>query len=173
MSRKLEDLDPIVREKVCQFLDACEVAGDRVIITYTLRTKREQAALYAQGREKDINKVNALRHAVGMPDLVGGQNDHPVTWTMRSMHLFGVAVDFVPIDAYNKPKWNDIEAFKRVGAIAKSLGFEWGGDWKKPDMPHIQFTAGLTLEQLEDGDRPSDVYNQASPTLSHGLPQEG
>ena len=172
MSRKLEDLDPIVREKVCQFLDACEVAGDRVIITYTLRTKQEQHALYAQGREA-LPLVNAKRAIAHMPPITEEANLRKVTWTTNSMHLYGVAADFVPIDAYNKPKWDDIEAFKRAGAIAKSLGFEWGGDWKKPDMPHIQFTAGLTLEQLEDGDRPSDVYNQASPTLSHGMPEEG
>jgi D-alanyl-D-alanine carboxypeptidase len=31
-----------------------------------------------------------------------------------------------------------VAKFRRIGAIAKRLGFVWGGDWARPDMPHIE-----------------------------------
>ena len=32
---------------------------------------------------------------------------------------------------------------KKAAAIAKQMGFEWGGDWKSfPDRPHIQWSGG-------------------------------
>jgi len=63
--------------------------------------------------------------------------------TMKSYHLEGVgqALDFVPIINGN----DDWGAYKKepfISAIkyAKSIGFEWGGDWKGfVDSPHLQF----------------------------------
>ncbi|MBC2318799.1 M15 family metallopeptidase [Listeria booriae] len=60
--------------------------------------------------------------------------------TMKSYHLVGQALDFVPTkgastiwDGYNRA---DIKDFIKK---AKSLGFEWGGDWKGfVDKPHLQ-----------------------------------
>ncbi|MBC1229828.1 M15 family peptidase [Listeria booriae] len=60
--------------------------------------------------------------------------------TMKSYHLVGQALDFVPTkgaatiwDGYERA---DIKDFIKK---AKSLGFEWGGDWKGfVDKPHLQ-----------------------------------
>ncbi|WP_152537458.1 M15 family metallopeptidase [Aquimarina pacifica] len=30
----------------------------------------------------------------------------------------------------------------------KSLGFKWGGDWKKPDRPHFEYNFGKHHTQL-------------------------
>ena len=40
--------------------------------------------------------------------------------------------------------------WQEVVKIAKSSGFEWGGDWNKPkqDTPHFQITFGYSVEQL-------------------------
>ncbi|PEQ09879.1 SH3 domain-containing protein [Bacillus toyonensis] len=62
--------------------------------------------------------------------------------TMRSYHLVGQALDFVPIklngtedwDGYNKEPWASAIRY------AKQIGFEWGGDWKGfVDSPHLQY----------------------------------
>lgn len=61
--------------------------------------------------------------------------------TMKSYHIVGQALDFVPIvkgeavwDGYNSA------ATKKAIAEAKRLGFTWGGDWVSfKDSPHLQF----------------------------------
>lgn len=61
--------------------------------------------------------------------------------TMQSYHIVGQAFDFVPTlgattdwGAYNRP---DIKKFIDK---AKTLGFEWGGDWKGfVDKCHMQY----------------------------------
>lgn len=30
--------------------------------------------------------------------------------------------------------------WKELGGYAKSVGLEWGGHWKKPDVAHVQLT---------------------------------
>lgn len=43
-----------------------------------------------------------------------------------------------------------------MASIAKSMGFEWGGDWTSfKDYPHLQFNKGLTISQLRAGKRPT------------------
>lgn len=61
--------------------------------------------------------------------------------TMRSYHLVGQALDFVPVKGKDT-LWNGYGAadIKKAVAKAKALGFEWGGDWKTfVDKPHLQF----------------------------------
>jgi peptidoglycan LD-endopeptidase CwlK len=62
--------------------------------------------------------------------------------TMRSYHLVGQALDFVPIKANGLEDWNGYNKEPWASAIkyAKSLGFEWGGDWRGfVDSPHLQW----------------------------------
>jgi len=38
--------------------------------------------------------------------------------------------------------------YKEVGGIGKSLGLEWGGDWKSiVDEPHFEVKTGLTMAE--------------------------
>ena len=65
------------------------------------------------------------------------------------MHQWGVAFDVYRKDvkgAYNESG----NYFQRVGAIGKSLGLEWGGDWKSiVDKLHFQLPDwGSTSERL-------------------------
>lgn len=127
-SRNIADLDPVVRRKAEQWLIQVEAAypGKEVeaLITNTLRTLKEQAALYAQGRTA--------------PGKI-------VTWAQpgSSAHNYGLAFDFVPL-VRGKPLWNpktteEKRIWARMGEIGESLGLEWGGRWaKSPDMPHLQ-----------------------------------
>lgn len=62
--------------------------------------------------------------------------------TMKSYHRVGQALDFVPVDTNGNCLWSDYgtSEIKKVISYAKSLGFEWGGDWKGlVDKPHLQF----------------------------------
>ncbi|EAC3238353.1 M15 family peptidase, partial [Listeria monocytogenes] len=93
--------------------DWSESNGIEVLIYETIRTKEQQAANVASGASQ----------------------------TMRSYHLVGQALDF----AMTKGKTVDWDAYrsdkgKKFVAKAKSLGFEWGGDWSGfVDNPHLQF----------------------------------
>ncbi|EEL2850357.1 M15 family peptidase [Listeria monocytogenes] len=96
-----------------KLLDWSENNGIEVLIYETIRTKEQQAANVASGASQ----------------------------TMRSYHLVGQALDFVMA----KAKTVDWGAYrsdkgKKFVAKAKSLGFEWGGDWSGfVDNPHLQF----------------------------------
>ncbi|PGV00375.1 SH3 domain-containing protein [Bacillus thuringiensis] len=62
--------------------------------------------------------------------------------TMRSYHLVGQALDFVPIQSNGTEDWNGYNKEPWASAIryAKQIGFEWGGDWKGfLDSPHLQY----------------------------------
>lgn len=62
--------------------------------------------------------------------------------TMKSYHLKGQALDFVPVAEGGRTDWNGYTQpkIKQAIAEAKRLGFEWGGDWKDfIDRPHLQF----------------------------------
>lgn len=79
-----------------------------------LRTVERQKELYAQGRTK--------------PGKI-------VTWTMKSKHIDGLAVDIAPVKADGSIDWNDKAAFLKVGKAmfmaAAELGVKirWGYDW--------------------------------------------
>lgn len=62
--------------------------------------------------------------------------------TMKSYHLVGQALDFVPVAEGGRTDWNGYTQtkIKQAVAEAKRLGFEWGGDWKSfIDRPHLQY----------------------------------
>lgn len=124
-SRRIEDLDPKLQPLCREFLRRCEEANIPVYLTCTRRSQEEQEELYAQGR----TKAGAI-----------------VTWTLKSLHIDGLAFDFVIIKD-KKPCWdlkadvndNDIPDYLEAGRIAEEVGLEWGGSWKKTkDYPHCQ-----------------------------------
>ena len=84
-----------------------------------LRTKERQEQLYAQGRTKPGPKV---------------------TWTMKSKHLDGRAVDLAPlIDGVID--WKDLKKFDQIAAAMLEAGKEvgvlvrWGADWDMDGLP--------------------------------------
>ncbi|MDE3837949.1 peptidase M15 [Bacillus methanolicus] len=135
--KKLAGVHPTVSAKARQLISLAYKEGINVIITQGLRTIEEQNALYAQGRTKPGKIVTNAR---------GGY----------SYHNFGLAFDFAVLNADGSVNWNVDVKWKRVGQIGKSLGLEWGGDWKDfKDYPHFQMTFGLSLADLRAGKRPN------------------
>lgn len=134
--KKLVGVHPLVATKARQLIERAYKEGINIIITQGLRTIEEQNELYAQGRTKTGKIVTNAR---------GGY----------SYHNFGLAFDFAVLNADGSVNWNVDEKWKRVGALGKSLGLEWGGDWRDfPDYPHFQLTFGLSLADLRAGKRP-------------------
>lgn len=135
-SRKIEDLLPVVAEKVRAFIDACDAEGIDLLVTSTYRDHESQNELYAQGRTKPGKIVTNAK---------GGE----------SFHNFQCAVDVVPL-RNGKPVWNtsgeDGKLWNRIGEIGESVGLEWAGRWRTfREFAHFQYTAGLTLAQLREG----------------------
>ena len=144
--KKLVGVHPLVATKARQLIERAYREGINVIITQGFRTIEEQNALYAQGRTKPGKIVTNAR---------GGY----------SYHNFGLAFDFAVLNADGSVNWNVDEKWKRVGAIGKSLGLEWGGDWKDfKDYPHFQMTFGLSLADLRAGKRPPEQVAAQSKT---------
>jgi peptidoglycan L-alanyl-D-glutamate endopeptidase CwlK len=87
-------------------------AGIQIKVTSGTRTYAEQDKLFAQG---------------GVTKARGGQSNHN----------FGLAFDITIFDG-NQPVWESPK-YKTIGQLGKSLGLEWGGDWKSiVDEPHFQ-----------------------------------
>lgn len=115
-----------------QFIANCKAAGIDVIITATYRDNEAQDALYAQGRTKPGKRVTNAK---------AGQ----------SMHNYRLAFDFVPM-INNQCAWSDTLLFLKCGKIGVSLGLTWGGNFTTiKDMPHFEYTNGLTLADLQAG----------------------
>lgn len=118
--REINALHPELQQKIYELKKACEKAGLKIGISECLRSVAEQDALYAQGRTKPGNRVTNAKGS-----------------TYSSQHQWGIAADFYRDDgkgAYNE----DGQFFYKVGALARSVGLGWGGDWKSPvDKPHL------------------------------------
>lgn len=156
---RIKLLHPKLRAEAIQILDECEtaLAGRATVrFTFTLRTFKEQEAIYNQGRTtKGLIVTNAK----------AGQ----------SLHNYGLAIDIALIvdedhnGTYESTSWNtkkdydgDLKAdWLECVAIFKKHGWTWGADWnnnnitkeqgdKKEtivDAPHFQKTFGLTWQQ--------------------------
>ena len=76
----------------------------------------------------------------------------------QSQHCWGTAFDFCR--NVKGREFDDSDGFfGKVGKVGKSLGLEWGGDWKKPvDKPHFQ------LKGTE--------YNWRNLQAKHGTPEK-
>lgn len=109
--RDLLSLHPIMRDRVVALQAALESAGLPFQLYETLRGRARQGAGHANGTS-----------GAGM-------------W--QSYHQYGLAADFVGRVA-GKWTWDGVP-WLELGRLAKSVGLDWGGDWKKPvDCPHVQ-----------------------------------
>lgn len=116
MSRALNDLSAAMKPLAIELLARCCEQGIPVMIVDTLRTPQEHAINLAKG----------------------------VSWTIRSKHLTGDAIDICLYDEYkangpDKLLWNaDHPHWMKVVAIGESLGLVAGARWKQRDMGHFE-----------------------------------
>lgn len=116
-----------------KLVSACRGQGLIIGIGESFRTKEEQDALYAKGRTAPGNIVTNAKGS-----------------SYSSHHQWGTAFDIYRNDG--KGVYTDGDGFfEKVGKIGKSIGLEWGGDWKSPvDKPHFQLPDwGSTTARLK------------------------
>lgn len=107
---------------------AIEISEVDFTVLEGVRTLERQRELYAQGRTA--------------PGKI-------VTWTMKSRHIEGKAVDLVPYPL----DWNDLEKFNKIkdamfqAARELDVNLRWGADWNgngeyrekgEYDSPHFE-----------------------------------
>lgn len=137
--RDIELLDPEFKEKIKIFLAKLDEKKIKYYIMETRRDPEVQAAYYAQGRE-DLAKVNELRKKAGLY-LIDKSENRIITWTMKSRHLEGKAIDITPQmeSPIPQPWWGAPDAkWKEIADIAKECGLDVGYYWDVKDAPHYQ-----------------------------------
>lgn len=121
-------LHSAIRMLVTDFIKEANSNSDGTLIRISqgFRTYAEQDAIYAKGRTTQGNIVTNAK---------GG----------FSNHNFGLAFDIVGI---TNGELNYNLDWDYLSSLAKSKGFEWGGDWKFKDMPHFENMFEYSLKEL-------------------------
>ena len=123
-------LKPLVKRNAQEIVKEMKELGHPVRIVEGYRSMEKQAGYYNQGRTTPGNIITNAKPG-------------------QSFHNYGVAVDFVfRKEGYNASK----ELWETLGTVGKKHGFEWGGDWSGfVDRPHMQYTAGYSLHDFQNG----------------------
>lgn len=110
------------------------------------RTLDEQRQLFGEGR------TAAECLAAGVPAAFAKPDAQKVTWTLRSNHLNGDAIDVCPVvngalewdNDGSKGLWPQIAATFKAASVKTGIRIYWGGDWsgKTKDRPHISLVPG-------------------------------
>lgn len=138
--QRISTLHPMAIGKAKEFIIRAEKElGIKLRVVSAFRSWAMQTALYNQpfdGKDNDHD---------GQIDEANEKVTNAKAGS--SYHNFGLALDVVEIKngkaLWTNPNWS------KIAALGKSIGFEWGGDWKSfKDKPHFQLTFGKTLAQL-------------------------
>ena len=124
---------PILVSKVGELIRQMAEIGHPVRVAQGLRTQLQQAALYAKGRTEKGPKVTNC-------DGYVKKSNH-----QSKADGYGHAVDLCFV---SPEPFAEEHPWAEMGARAKALGLEWGGDWTSfPDRPHVELPAlgGETL----------------------------
>lgn len=138
-SKSLTALNSYVAILAQNFINLCRQNNIIVSIIVSFRSWYEQDILYQKGRTTTGSVVT---------DAQGGD----------SYHNWGLAFDAAPVQN-GVINWNDIATFNSMGQLGEQVGLEWGGNWTTykialVDLPHYQYTYGLSTEDLLNGKRP-------------------
>lgn len=122
-SAKINELQESVRPLAQNLLRLAADQGIQLKIVSAYRSPDQQQALKDSGR--GVTNAGAL----------------------LSYHNHRLAFDVVPTEYLSMSDWNPAgPLWATIGAIGKSVGLEWGGDWKKKDFPHFQLTGAPILD---------------------------
>lgn len=120
------DLDKIYApflDAILEVVASCRKQGTDYWALRGFATYGEQMALWCQGRTQPGPIVTYAKAG-------------------ESMHNFGLAIDFCPDALHMKPglqpDWRP-EKFDLLGSECFAAGLVWGGKWKRPDRPHVQW----------------------------------
>jgi peptidoglycan L-alanyl-D-glutamate endopeptidase CwlK len=138
-------LNPIVAVHRDQLIQKAAEKGINIVITDDFRSAAEQDKLYARGRSTEGTIVTYVE---------GGE----------SYHNYGLAIDFALLLKDGTVVWdikrddnkNGKSDWMEVIAIGKQLGFKSGADFlgSFKDYPHFEMDFGLSIRELQYGERP-------------------
>lgn len=153
-SRDTGLLRPDVAANCRLWLERCSAAGLQVLVTSTVRDSAYQAWLYEQGRSR--------------PGAIVTNSPTPTFHSDKA----GLAFDFCK--NVKGQEYSDPDFFRSAAALAKEMGFSWGGDWKSfPDLPHIQWDANGTWTSamiLKGGlPGPMPLYEEEEETMTQEM----
>jgi peptidoglycan L-alanyl-D-glutamate endopeptidase CwlK len=104
-SRSIEDLHPLMRARVEEWLTDCKTLGLEILITCTFRSLATQAILYTYGRTvPNPNSKPTPKYPLGKVATNAQPGESP--------HNFGLAIDFVIMNngkadwTGTSPNWN-------------------------------------------------------------------
>lgn len=138
--RRIAKLHPNIRAKAKEFIiRAKKELGIKLRVTSSLRTFDEQEKLYNKGRTEKGKIVTNAKAG-------------------ESYHNYGLAIDVVEIKdgkaLWDNPNWD------KIAELGKSIGFEWGGDWRGfTDKPHFQYSFGYSTAQLKLKKQSGEISN--------------
>lgn len=143
---------PRLKALAIELIKRAYYEGINIRITAGHRTYAEQQRLYNQGRFGNPGSI--------VTKAKPGQ----------SIHNFGLAIDYVLVNENDTDvSWTVNKQWRRVGAIGKQLGFQWGGDWTSfRDYPHLDLQRGMSLANLRAGKLPSLPAIPNRPYLGQG-----
>lgn len=119
LTTALDTLDPRFRPIAIELLARLVEERIPIVIVNTRRTPTQQAELRRMGR----------------------------SWTERSRHQDGLAMDIAPYDVYalhgpDKLKWDENDpVWQRIGKVGETLGLKWGirMNGRHFDLGHFEF----------------------------------
>jgi hypothetical protein len=124
VSNDLHQLAPLFRQAVEAALAECNGPPNNfdAIVYEAYRSPELQAVYYARGRTV-VPPTHTVTNA---------------RTNLQSWHGYGLAVDVVHRVKYWEPPGGEAW-FRKVAEVFKKHGCAWGGDWRNPDTPHMQW----------------------------------
>jgi hypothetical protein len=147
--RDMDKLHPVFREKIEPWLEAVRKQFTQydILVTEVFRSKERQQHLYNQGRTT--------------PGAV-------VTWTLQSVHEFGMAIDWVPTQ--NDQPLYDVELYQRIYAAVPPA--RYGLETLAPrEYPHVQIVGGQEYAKSLGVKENQVIGSTWNPNI--GMPVEG
>jgi len=143
--RMLAALDDKARPVFADFFNRLDgtLGEDQYIAFEGRRTVAVQEAYYAQGRET-LESVNEKRKKAGLYLLRSEKDNYIITWTLKSKHIDGFAMDVLPVDGAGNPTWDLAhfrKQFENIRNCGKEAGLVCGADWNPADWPHYETRA--------------------------------
>jgi hypothetical protein len=140
----LAELDKRAQENFTYFITCLDanLGENQYIVFEGRRSVRVQEAYYVQGR-KPLAEVNDLRKIAGLYLLRSEKDNYIITWTLKSKHIEGLAMDVLPVDGAGNPTWDLAhyrDAFEKIRFCGRGAGLVCGADWPSPqtDWPHYE-----------------------------------
>ena len=114
-----------------------KLGAQGVVVIETIRQLVTQMAYFARGR-MDTDDVRSIFYAAGLWELSDMEAKQKVTWTLKSKHIDGLAIDIAPIR--NGRVWWGAppEVWERMGEIGEANSLRWGGRWTQKDTPNFE-----------------------------------